>query len=62
MNSERIFQQFGSYGIELINQEDNFRQTSLYSEDENGRITRTFATVKFLEPVNAGIENLHKQI
>lgn len=62
MNSERIFQQFGSYGIELINQEDDFRQTSLYSEDASGRITRTFATVKFLEPVNKEIENLHKQI
>jgi len=62
LNSERIFQQFGSYGIELINQEDDFRQTSLYSEDEHGRITRTFATVKFLEPMDSVIEPLHKQI
>jgi hypothetical protein len=62
LNSERIFQQFGSYGIELINQENDFRQTSLYSESEQGRVTRTFATVKFLEPVNPGIEPLHELI
>jgi len=62
LNSERIFQKFGSYGIELINQENDFRQTSLYSESEQGRVTRTFASVKFLEPVNPGIELLHKRI
>jgi len=62
LNSERIFQQFGSYGIELINQEDDFRQTSLYSEGEQGRVTRTFASVKFLMPVNPGIEPLHQLI
>jgi len=62
LNSERIFQQFGSYGIELINQENDFRQTSLYSESEQGRVTRTFASVMFLEPVNPGIEALHERI
>ena len=62
LNSERIFQQFGSYGIELINQEDDFRQTSLYSEGEQGRVTRTFASVKFLMPVNPEIESLHQRI
>ncbi len=62
MNSERIFQKFGSYGIELINQKDDIRQTSLYSENEHGRVTRTFATVKFLEPIPVEISNLHEQI
>jgi hypothetical protein len=62
LNSERIFQKFGSYGIELINQKDDIRQTSLYSENEHGRVTRTFATVKFLEPIPVEISNLHEQI
>ena len=47
MNSERIKQQFGSVGIEVIECSAGRRVASLYSLGNGGRVCRTYADVGF---------------
>ena len=47
LNSERIRQQFGNYGIEVLQQDAQLRVTNLYSTEPEGRICRTLAVVSF---------------
>jgi len=48
LNSERIKDRFGSYGIEIIQQDDNIRLSNLYSTHDGDQICRTYAIVKFV--------------
>jgi hypothetical protein len=43
LNSERIQQRFGSYGVELLRQDGALRVACLYSEEPTGRVCRTVA-------------------
>ena len=43
LNSERIAQRFGSYGIEVLESDGRVRVSNLYSNEQGGRICRTFA-------------------
>jgi hypothetical protein len=53
LNSERIEQQFGTYGIDVLASEAGFRRSSLYSVDGSERICRTYAIVRFSEDLNS---------
>ena len=62
LNSERIAQRFGNYGIEVVSQNRDHRVSNLYSEEKGTRTTRTLAVVDFLEPVAPAIAELHESV
>ena len=62
LNSEKIKQQFGSYGVEILEANDRQRVTSLYSEDGGVRTTRTLALVNFADASNPEIAAIHLDI
>jgi hypothetical protein len=47
LNSERIRDEFGSYGIDVLDQNDQVRVSNLYSLDGGKKITRTLAVVMY---------------
>ena len=49
LNSERIEQQFGSYGIDVLASEAGLRRSSLFSVEAEDRICRTYAIVRFTD-------------
>ncbi len=49
LNSERIENRFGSYGIEVLASEAGLRRSSLYSLEGDNRICRTYAVVRFTD-------------
>ena len=62
LNSERIRQKFGSYGIDVVLESDQQRVSKLYSLQGDKKITRTFAVVSYPESIPAEIRNEHEQI
>ncbi len=62
LNSERIEQTFGSYGIEVLYSDADVRVSNLYSEDDGARTTRTLAVVKLPQPVPDELEDQHTLI
>jgi hypothetical protein len=62
LNSDRIEQQFGNYGVEIIEQSPVLRRANLYSDDGTERICRTYAVVKFLEVDSARIAVPHRLV
>ncbi len=49
LNSERVEQRFGNYGIDVLASEAGLRRSSLYSVQNNSRICRTYAVVRFTD-------------
>jgi hypothetical protein len=47
LNSERIQQRFGSYGVEVLDSDARLRVSNLYSEGGGQRTCRTFAVVVY---------------
>ncbi len=47
LNSERIAAEFGSYGIEVLEQDESARVSNLYSDTAGMRVGRTFAVVRY---------------
>ena len=45
LNSERIERKFGSYGIDVLRNDDAVRMSNLYSLRDGEKICRTFAVV-----------------
>ena len=66
LNSERIRQSFGSYGITVLPSTDTLRRASLYSLENGQPVTRTFAVVRFNDALTAvekaAIQPVHAQI
>lgn len=62
LNSERIEQRFGSYGIELLNQTETVRVANLYSLDEGVTVTRTFAVTRHADSIDARLRQAHERI
>lgn len=66
LNSDRIRQSFGSYGISVLPSPDTLRRSSLYSLENGHPVTRTFAIVQFNEALSprekAAIAAVHAQI
>ncbi len=49
LNSERVEQRFGNYGIDVLASEAGLRRSSLYSVQHDRRICRTYAVVRFTD-------------
>jgi hypothetical protein len=53
LNSERIQQRFGSYGVRVLRQDGDLRVACLYSTEANGEVCRTVAVTLLDEPLPA---------
>ena len=62
LNSERIRERFGSYGIEVISGQPDMRRSSLYSVEGEIRTCRTYALVRFSWQPDANVGPEHEQI
>lgn len=62
LNSERIRDRFGSYGIEVISSQPDMRRSSLYSVEGDIRICRTYALVRFSRQSDAIVGAEHEQV
>lgn len=62
LNSERIEQTFGSYGVDVLQSSDRRRVSSLYSGSGDDKVTRTFAVVKFSGKVRPAFAREHSQV
>jgi hypothetical protein len=62
LNSERIKERFGSYGIEVLSHESGIRRSSLYSVDGDSRICRTYAVVRFVDESTPRVADAHADI
>ncbi len=62
LNSDLIEKKFGSYGVEVVRQDENQRVSSLYSFEGGERITRTLAMVHFLGREEPALQAIHEAI
>jgi hypothetical protein len=62
LNSERIAERFGSYGIEVIESDGRVRVSSLFSERAGERTCRTFAVVRYPDRVDPAFAAEHDEI
>ena len=62
LNSERIEERFGSYGIEVLASEAGLRRSSLFSYDGETKICRTYAIVQFVDDSDDRYEDAHSKI
>ena len=62
LNSERIEQQFGSYGIEVLASEAGLRRSNLYSVEGNERTCRTYAIVRFRDNLDSSYGPEHARV
>lgn len=62
LNSERIEERFGSYGIEVLDSEPGMRRSNLYSLNGGVPVCRTYAVVQFTDGQNPMIGAEHAQI
>lgn len=62
LNSERIAQRFGSYGVEILESDARLRVSSLYSLEQGGRVCRTLAVVVFPAVLDPGVAAEHRRI
>jgi len=61
-NSERIRKKFGSYGIEVLENDSGIRVSSLYSTHGGERINRTFAVVAYPDVIEPAFREEHDAI
>jgi hypothetical protein len=59
LNSERIRQEFGSFGIDVIESGQWRRISSLYSLENDAKVCRTFAIVEFDEAMRPALAEEH---
>lgn len=62
LNSERIQQTFGSYGVDVIEQNSHSRIACLYSLENGRRICRTYAETRFVSPDHPALSAVHAQV
>ena len=62
LNSERIQQAFGSYGVEVLGNDTRTRVTNLYSVEAGTKTCRTFAVVRFPAVIDAAVATEHATI
>ena len=62
LNSERIKQKFGSYGIDVLKDDGAVRISSLYSLQQGQKVTRTLAVVVYAPGIPAQIQQQHRDI
>ena len=62
LNSERIAAAFGSYGVEVLEQDDGLRISNLYSTEAGVTTCRTFAIVRYPSKVDPLVASEHAAI
>jgi hypothetical protein len=62
LNSERIEERYGSYGVEVLESDRTTRVSNLYSEHAEQRICRTFAVVRFPANIPSSLAAEHAAI
>lgn len=62
LNSDRIKERFGSYGIAVVAADGNVRRSSLYSTDNGRRTSRTHAVVRFVGPSVGELSTTHEKV
>ena len=62
LNSERILQRFGSYGIEILEQDASVRRSNLFSTEADTRTCRTYAVVRFAGGYHDDIADAHTAV
>jgi hypothetical protein len=62
LNSERIANTFGSYGVDVLQSDDEGRVSSLYSGAGEDKITRTFAVVRYSGRIRRAFANEHAEV
>ena len=62
LNSERIEQRFGNYGIELLESEVGLRRSNLFSRDGNLATCRTYALVEFAAQLDERYADTHATV
>jgi hypothetical protein len=62
LNSERIAQRFGSYGLAVLESDGRVRVSNLYSEQHGERICRTFAVVRYPDAIDPAFAAEHDEI
>jgi hypothetical protein len=62
LNSERIGNRFGTFGIDVIKNDHPERISNLYSMEDGRKICRTYAIVRFEPSVNPGVQAEHSLI
>lgn len=62
LNSERISAKFGSYGIEVLAQDDRLRTSNLFSTHGGVRTCRTFALVRYASHIDPALAVPHAAI
>ena len=62
LNSERIEQRFGSYGMEVLASEAGLRRSSLFSYDGDTATCRTYAVVQFAEQFDNRYGDAHSRV
>ncbi|MDH3439305.1 MAG: hypothetical protein OEM63_01040 [Gammaproteobacteria bacterium] len=62
LNSDRIEEKFGSYGVDVIVEDDRRRVSSLYSGSGVDRVTRTYALVEFLGDARPEFSDEHAAV
>lgn len=62
LNSERIEDRFGSYGIDVLASEAGLRRSSLYSIEDGEHVCRTYAVVRFSDNPDESIGAEHAKV
>ena len=62
LNSDRIERAFGNYGVEILRADDTHRVTSLFSSNNAGTTTRTYAVVRYSGKPNSLVASEHARI
>jgi hypothetical protein len=62
LNSDRIEQRFGSYGIEVLASEAGLRRSNLFSYEGDTATCRTYAVVQFVEPLDDSFGAAHEKV
>ena len=62
LNSERIAERFGSYGIDVVSNEPGLRRSNLYSNENGIHTCRTYAVVRFVDEPDTLIDAEHAKI
>ena len=62
LNSKRIEQQFGSYGVEVLASEAGLRRSGLLSYDGDTATCRTYAVVQFADQLDERYDDAHSRV
>src|SRR5210317_2141547 len=62
LNSKRIEQRFGSYGVEVLASEAGLRRSGLLSYDGDTATCRTYAVVQFSDQLDNRYDDAHTRV